>query len=43
MTNPKSAAAIADIEVKTADGEPFRLGELWADRPVVLTFLRHFG
>jgi hypothetical protein len=20
-----------------------RLGDLWADRPVVLTFVRHFG
>ena len=36
-------AALADIKVTTADGEPLRLGDLWAERPVVLTFLRHFG
>jgi hypothetical protein len=26
-----------------ADGEERRLGDYWADRTVVLVFLRHFG
>ena len=43
MSAPKDASFLADIEVKTTGGEPLRLGELWATRPVVLTFLRHFG
>jgi hypothetical protein len=26
-----------------ADGETIELSSLWADKPVVLSFLRHFG
>jgi hypothetical protein len=43
MNAPPNANFLAGVEVTTADGEPLRLGELWATRPVVLTFLRHFG
>ena len=25
------------------EGTPTRLGTLWAERPVVLVFIRHFG
>ncbi len=32
-----------DIQVVSADGETIELSALWADKPVVLTFLRHFG
>ena len=36
-------AALADITLADPDGTAYRLGDLWADRPVVLVFLRHFG
>jgi len=26
-----------------ADGHVHRLGDFWAERPVILVFLRHFG
>jgi hypothetical protein len=29
--------------VRDLDGGEHELRELWADRPVVLAFLRHFG
>lgn len=32
-----------DIQVVNADGETINLSSIWADKPVVLTFLRHFG
>lgn len=35
--------ALADLEVLDPDGREVRLGELWADRPAVLVFVRHFG
>jgi hypothetical protein len=35
--------ALASIELPDSSGAPRRLGDLWADRPVVLVFLRHFG
>lgn len=34
---------LAQLAVRTTSGEPRRLGELWAERPVVLAFVRHFG
>lgn len=33
----------AEATVLTPAGEPVRLGGLWAERPVVLVLLRHFG
>jgi len=36
-------AALAELTLADADGGSRRLGDLWADRPVVLVFLRHFG
>lgn len=36
-------AALAALELPDADGKPQRLGELWADHPAVVVFLRHFG
>jgi hypothetical protein len=33
----------ATAEVEDLEGNRRRLAELWAERPVVLVFLRHFG
>ena len=35
--------ALAEVEVKDPEGVPVRLGMLWADRPAVLVWVRHFG
>ncbi len=35
--------ALADCELTALDGTKVRAGTLWAERPVVLVFLRHFG
>lgn len=35
--------SLAEIEVLDAAGEPHRLGALWAERPVLLALIRHFG
>lgn len=32
-----------NLNVVNADGETIDLSSLWADKPVVLAFLRHFG
>ncbi|MBK9054356.1 MAG: hypothetical protein IPL78_26635 [Chloroflexi bacterium] len=32
-----------DSLVYSATGQPVHTSELWADGPVLLTFLRHFG
>ena len=40
---PADASPLDGIEVRTAEGEPVRLGDLWAERPGVLVFLRHYG
>jgi hypothetical protein len=37
------AAALGGITLPDADGVPVRLGTLWADRPAVVVFLRHYG
>jgi hypothetical protein len=34
---------LADLELPDSTGAPRRLGEFWAERPVILVFLRHFG
>ena len=39
----KVQPALADVEVKDTDGKPVRLGSLWADRPAVVIWVRHFG
>jgi len=35
--------SLTDAEVLAIDGTPTKLATLWAERPVVLVFLRHFG
>jgi len=39
----KDMSAIADVELPTSDGETVRLRELWSERPVVISWLRHYG
>jgi hypothetical protein len=34
---------LADCEVTDEHGATIRLGSLWAERPIVLAFVRHFG
>jgi hypothetical protein len=34
---------LEQVELAGADGGRYRLGEFWAERPVILVFLRHFG
>ncbi len=35
--------ALGDLTLQDPQGAPVRLGGLWADRSLVLVFLRHFG
>ena len=37
------AETLAELHVQDLDGGRVILGDLWADRPVVLAFVRHFG
>jgi hypothetical protein len=32
-----------DMSLLDSEGGEVRLGDLWADRPVALVFLRHYG
>ena len=32
-----------DLDVVNSDGQAIKLSSVWQDKPVVLTFLRHFG
>ena len=34
---------LADLELNGVDGQTHRMGDYWADKPIVLVFLRHFG
>ena len=36
-------ARLESLVLPDADGAPHRLGDCWADRAVILVFLRHFG
>lgn len=36
-------ARLSRLELPAAEGVPRQLGDYWAERPVVLVFLRHFG
>lgn len=35
--------ALSELKLPGADGVNHVLGDYWADLPVVLVFLRHFG
>ncbi len=39
----KVPTALAETEVVDSEGRPRRMSTLWAERPVLLIFLRHFG
>ncbi len=39
----KVGDAAPRIQVMDADGNAIALSSIWSDKPVVLTFLRHFG
>jgi hypothetical protein len=34
---------LGGVTLPDADGTPHPLGDYWADRAVILVFLRHFG
>jgi len=36
-------ATLQDQEVQLSDGDRVRFGDLWAEQPLVLVFLRHYG
>ncbi len=40
---PADASELAELELQDLDGRSVRLGDLWAERPGVLVFLRHYG
>jgi len=37
------SSRLAGISLPDPDGRPVLLGSLWADRPAVIVFLRHYG
>jgi hypothetical protein len=37
------ANRLADVHLADSGGSMRRLGDFWAERPVVVVFLRHFG
>lgn len=39
----KVAEELASTEVLALDGNPVALGSLWADKPAVLVWMRHYG
>ncbi len=39
----KAGDVARNLQVVNADGAAIELSSLWADKPVVLSFLRHFG
>jgi hypothetical protein len=40
---PQDADELADIVLPDHEGHEVRLGDLWADRPAALVWLRHYG
>lgn len=42
-TKLKIGQVAPNIQVVNAEGETIGLSSIWAQKPVVLTFLRHFG
>ena len=37
------SSRLAALELPDAEGKKVRLGSLWAERPAVVIFLRHWG
>ncbi|MFQ5514215.1 MAG: hypothetical protein ACE5FG_07205 [Myxococcota bacterium] len=42
-TEAMDVKRLEEVGLKGTDGTVHRLGDLWAERRVVLAFLRHFG
>jgi peroxiredoxin len=42
-THLKFSSPAPDLELSAATGETVRLASLWANRPLLLAFVRHFG
>ena len=40
---PRTAEGLADIVLPDHEGNDVRLGDLWAERPAALIWLRHYG
>ena len=36
-------AGLESLVLRGADGQDHRMGDYWAERPVILVFMRHFG
>lgn len=47
MTKPTetnlSARDLADVTVLDTEGETYRLGDAWSEKPAVVVFVRHYG
>jgi hypothetical protein len=41
--HPEVGERAPDAEVLALDGTPTRISALWADKPLALVFLRHYG
>lgn len=41
--NDSYSSRLASLVLPDVDGKKVQLGSLWADRPAVLVFLRHWG
>ena len=39
----QTASDLADVVLPDHDGDDVRLGDLWAEGPVALVWLRHYG
>jgi len=37
------SSALAEISLPDTEGREVRLGDLWAESPAVVVFLRHYG
>lgn len=40
---PTDARALEDIDLRDWRGGHVRLGDVWAENPALLVFLRHYG
>jgi hypothetical protein len=40
---PERADELENVVLQDSDGRDVRVGSLWADRPAVVVFLRHYG
>jgi hypothetical protein len=43
MPDERLSDRLADVVLPDQDGAGVRLGDLWAERPVALVWLRHYG